>query len=87
MDWQPIETAPRDGTVIHLWGAHYPDVVVGWWTGNRHYPWAFIDDTKQALTGCCEDEETGRIMPNAFSAGYEPTHWMPLPPPPGDQQG
>ena len=72
MEWQPIETAPRDGTKVDIWGInhlHYATpgqriVNVAWepvsdWMGNER-----------------EDWQTGR------GDYFEPTHWMPLPDPP-----
>lgn len=68
-EWQPIETAPRDGTIILLvdggnqvWGPY-----AGAWVGkNDHYPWVFLDP----------DIELNGMPPSGF------THWMPLPEPP-----
>ena len=65
-DWQPIETAPRDGTWILLTGGS-----VGWdWDG----------DSKPRVVAAQFSER------NAGHYGeYEnPTHWMPLPEPPGE---
>lgn len=70
--WQPIETAPKDGTVILLMGpSGYANIPyrahVGYWQNyvmrpggdwrNHSDDW-FMDD------------------------GADATHWMPLPPPP-----
>lgn len=69
--WQPIETAPKDGTpVIGL----YDDVAVQcyWRLSKVHC----APDTWQAVTleqhgcGCCASQDP------------DPTHWMPLPDPP-----
>lgn len=59
MGWQPIETAPKDGTDILVGFAHQdrPSVVVGWFDKWAEY------DSQNVLKG-------------------NPTHWMPLPPPP-----
>lgn len=72
MNWQPIETAPRDGTEILLFQAIQYGVMmrVGNWdergehidTGKRVAGWTEADD---GYIGC-----------------IEPTHWMPLPEPP-----
>lgn len=68
MSWQPIETAPKDGTVVLI---HDPDdapytgiVTIGLFDGEK---W----------NGC----DHGYHM----NAGIivAPTHWMPLPSPPG----
>jgi hypothetical protein len=65
-DWQPIETAPRDGTYILL----------GWFLeggGGGHPEVAFWHSTKQLWC-------SSRLL-NA-EGYYSPTHWQPLPEPP-----
>ena len=69
MEWQPIDTAPRDGTRILLaWAGS--EVTEGYWMGDssRNYwgvvGWFSID----------EDVLTSRPS--------RPSHWMPLPQPP-----
>lgn len=75
MNWQPIETAPKDGTdiivmymhietqIVHaaFWldGEGVDAVDVGWWS----YKYS----------------EVGRVHLTEWMA---PTHWMPLPEPP-----
>jgi hypothetical protein len=67
-EWMDIETAPRDGTAVLLFGcrqicvARYVEHDIEWWhvDDNKFGPWPL--------------------------RGPAPTHWMPLPPPPGDQQ-
>ena len=70
MTWQPIETAPRDGTHVLLGGW---DGVFGWSTEGR-----FIehDNNWWALNNDPSDH-WGRAL--------EPTAWQPLPPPPAAQ--
>jgi hypothetical protein len=74
--WQPIESAPKDGTRIDLW-------VVRLSSSGKHHdehraPEAYWD---------CERERwrckwlTANGYP-AFDKHYTTTHWMPLPPPP-----
>lgn len=77
--WQPIETAPKDGTVVLLTDSSF--VAAGFYAswGTRH-PWRFIDSTSEAITCCCDHEEPGRIFSNGWMDGPDgPTHWMPLP--------
>ena len=65
MQWQPIETAPKDGTSVDLWrGLNGMRLTNAHWSGNRwvwkHYRYHQTDD--------------------------QITHWMPLPPPPTEDQ-
>jgi hypothetical protein len=67
--WQPIDTAPKDGTrvLIALWAWNQPNT-------ERLYYWAEF----------CEGEW---CEPDNLDIQYfAPTHWRPLPPPPGEQQ-
>ena len=76
MNWQPIETAPKDGTVILIHVEKWRDSVwAAYWYGantqsfgDRDYPWVVLDPS--------EHEQL-----NAWTADRV-THWMPLPPPP-----
>jgi len=78
MDWQPIETAPKDGTEIlgyGPWAGECGGVHAGaevctiqWKNGHtdyRGYEW----------------EVTHSDMYGVWQA---PTHWMPMPSPPGE---
>lgn len=64
MNWQPIETAPKDGTniLIHELG----DTFVAWWLNGLE---RWVDGKWTEMDGWVT---------------YDPTHWMPLPPPPED---
>ncbi|WP_444461591.1 DUF551 domain-containing protein [Rhodobacter capsulatus] len=83
MEWQPIETAPTDGTCVLLCGgtfddyAYYADasivppqtVVVG--CKNSDY---YRENTPSHWIVCSFDNDNGWVH-------YEnPSHWMPLPP-------
>lgn len=69
-DWQPIESAPKDGTEIIAWGmmrgdyGYTPDEPT--WTGVRwtNAQWQVTKPTARHF------------------AGFTPTHWTPLPEPP-----
>lgn len=79
MDWQPIETAPTDGTVVLL--LHGGEAYCGWWAATGE--WQFIDSTDEHISGCCDGEAKGLIEPNAFIEQVNrKLRWMPLPPPP-----
>lgn len=78
--WQPIETAPKDGTKI-LGFAPHPHItandpsfraVIMWW--RKAY----------AKGGKRESEWPWRSVENDSAAGH-PTHWMPLPPAPTEE--
>ena len=75
-DWQPIEPAPKDGTVVlffepkHQWGGRgrwrKACVTIGYW----HQP--------------ANSSHPGFWCSSVMSP-YRPTHWMPLPSPPMDE--
>jgi hypothetical protein len=75
-EWKPIETAPKDGTSIDLWGFFEPKDYVS------HYP-------AGRWTNMVWQENAWRL-PSVFSDGRPGdsmahitfTHWMPLPEPP-----
>lgn len=63
MNWQPIETAPKDGRRVLTYRADFAEsMVVAWWSDE-------LDEWRAVL---------GWQLP-------DPTHWMPLPPPPLDK--
>jgi hypothetical protein len=66
--WQPIETAPKDGTEVLIYGLAWEDAQ----RGNYYAVAAFLDG---AWRDSPEDVDDGWEM-------NSPTHWMPLPTPP-----
>src|SRR4051794_12290144 len=67
-EWQPIETAPRDGTSILVCrdnGCGWDYAVVWWWDEGGDYPWVI-----------------GNIPNDDAIADGRPEYWMPLPAPP-----
>jgi len=75
-EWQPIETAPKDGAEIIAYGTRrgaygYTDDVKTW-TGVR---WGMVCDFSHMAW-----RET-KPRPQ-YCNGFVPTHWMPLPKPP-----
>lgn len=83
-DWKLIESAPKDGTPILLYHKNI-GVVCGWWTENKSYPWAFVDGTERYEPEECGDGIPDLISYNAFHIQFGPTHWMPLPQPPVEE--
>lgn len=77
-EWEPIETAPRDGTTILVYFRwHGPMTVVANDQNDPDADWRlwYIDDHKHGpyvVRGYCEGDDT---------------HWMPLPEPPKALEG
>jgi hypothetical protein len=79
-DWQPIETAPRDGKSVLLF---YPDqepaerLVVGWFENFGPY------EKEMGAAGMWSEggyvSKDGSIV---GGTGPHPTHWLPIPEPP-----
>lgn len=68
MDWQPIETAPRDGTYLCLYAPTRKEPFqCGCWI------WETDDN---------DDPSDGTWWLGDGREDDQPTHWMPLPPPP-----
>ena len=70
MNWQPIETAPTDGSAIILGSPH------GAWIGE----WMPV-----YVSGYRPENPWFSLMLNhdhMAKKNYTPTHWMPLPEPP-----
>lgn len=83
MQWQPIKTAPKDGTRILLfWPSFDRWIDVGWWKKNLRLVEIGEIDGIPVSAGYFsnstewDDYEMAKV-------GNEPTHWMPLPDPPG----
>lgn len=66
MNWQPIETAPKDGRQILAWD------------GNE----AMCVEFTTWVDGTCFWEFAHGKDGHVYGAGEILTHWMPLPPPP-----
>ena len=65
-EWQPIETAPKDGTEVLVWSEHGGVESAYWEAGcYGHSGWTIY----QIRTEIAEPD-------------FPPTHWMPLPEPP-----
>jgi hypothetical protein len=67
MTWNPIATAPRDGTKIDLWD------------GRRRTPDAYWSEIEEWW---CVDGLYGPDEPAPLAIVPAPTHWSPIPDPP-----
>lgn len=67
MDWQPIETAPQNGTRVLTYGQDYG--FMQWWDGTEYGSEGFWTHSDEVLADIDPSPE-------------QPTHWMPLPEPP-----
>jgi hypothetical protein len=84
MQWQPIETAPKDGTRIMLFWPVSGWTDFGWWKDNPRL--IGIEDIDgipvkaEYFSNSMEwdDYELAKV-------GNEPSHWMPLPEPPSGE--
>ncbi len=84
--WQPIETAPKDGTVIDLYRPkpqspwRHQCRVSGWWdVENQTWVWPSDMDQCAYSDFYCGEEDKDVFESNDF------THWMPVPSPPEAQ--
>jgi hypothetical protein len=78
MMWQPIETAPKDGTRILVTNAK-GDIDVGSYCEDWVTHTEFVRKAKDGDVYKTVRENIGYWETNY---AYCPTHWMPLPPPP-----
>ena len=77
MNWQPIETAPKDGTEVFL---YFPGggrkIWSGYWKHSQHYSNGKLEyDRAYWVTGMM-----------SVGKDLEPTHWMTAPEPPPHAQ-
>lgn len=82
MGWQKIETAPKDGTRILVYGGTYYSDGGGSAMSYDDYPLVEVREARWYRDDWCL----------GFGNGYDvelwgkPTHWMPLPPPPSQEK-
>lgn len=74
--WQPIETAPKDGTWIISWNGD--EVAPASWGDNSEY--------QRGEVGWCYGSPWygGTLYDGINIMKTQPTHWMPLPDAPHD---
>jgi hypothetical protein len=70
-EWQPIATAPKDGKPFFAWCV-------------ERGPFDPASREFADIASWVGSDETGRF---ASSTGAIPTHWLPIPAPPGREAG
>jgi hypothetical protein len=72
-EWQPIDTAPKDGTRIILWLPVEDVAISGFWE------WVEPEriDGHQLYSGFYDWFVDNDYV--IFDSEYRPTHWMPMP--------
>jgi hypothetical protein len=89
-EWQPIETAPKDGTKILTYGKGHGNRIGSYDTNERSFAmfaiahWAWHDSERDVPVGDgLFRKEPCRVLEGWRTEwAYFPTHWQPLPPPP-----
>jgi Lar family restriction alleviation protein len=84
-EWQPIESAPKNRKVL----ASYRNIMGNWRVITACYhtelPWSedqdCDDDGEYAPEGWYEESDSSETI---YPTAHLPTHWMPLPSPPGE---
>lgn len=71
-NWEPIDTAPRDGTYVIIWS--------GWFGGRATI--ASWDDDRYANKPIPRWSSSERLYGRRAFIDIPPTHWLPLPTPP-----
>ena len=90
-EWQPIETAPRDGTLILGWtdvGVDYdgkgPRLLLIRWRQSEYEDWITERPDENTVVKRRRIHDTSGWISEADEYSVKPTHWMPLPDPPKD---
>lgn len=85
-DWQPIETAPKDGTIFLAFCPDQPPFYRGDWHYHKESPagvvllfWddcdGYVDRQQGLIPGWC----IPAYSRHGVGRAHNPTHWMPLP--------
>jgi len=72
MEWQPIETAPKDGTRVLI--ADAKNVETGQWSPAYYSGTGYFVDYDEGW-----DDDRYDAAQRFYRNGPQPTHWMPLP--------
>lgn len=69
MRWQPIDTAPKDGSLLILWESYEVEPFIGRWNDFRSR-WV-------ASTAHYDTDGNACVIDTVYSPAV--THWMPIP--------
>lgn len=80
-EWQDIETAPKDGTIIDVW---HVCIDPEWRPEGEECRYTDVRwcETEEGEGWAVWDERWGDMVLLVQEPHYAVTHWMPLPPPP-----
>lgn len=82
--WQPIETAPKDGTEVLGYRADCGVLLIQWSCLQEFLTERELEGMDE-ITTFAEDWFYADFVAGGRLEGSElPTHWMPLPTPPGE---
>jgi hypothetical protein len=76
MTWQPISTAPKDGTPVWVSNGFAMRIAL-WWDGKQF-------ESHGSIGGGWRDYAALEYSSRS-DLRWPPTHWMPLPPPPTEE--
>lgn len=85
-NWQPIETAPKDGTNILLYFPKgTPRTKLGYWFEHKQFVNGKL--VRESASWCYDFPNYSLSFCNEvhWLSEPKPTHWMPLPAPPPEQ--
>lgn len=85
-EWEPIETAPKDGTQVLVYAPIGMSIAA--WSQDTRGPGVSGHVQTPGWIGWANGDEIddeGWDTGHGFALQLEPTHWMPLPAPPKDQ--
>jgi hypothetical protein len=77
MDWQPIETAPKDGTAVLLYANRF-----GWADGYAIVCASYHVNQWRIYGAAGGHPRVGKKNETQWLDEVQPTHWQPLPLPP-----
>lgn len=76
-EWQPIETAPRDGRALLLWGIYAGEI-----NGIKDVQVIDVGYYSNGKSDYGSEGWWNSSGGDAYACWVRPTHWMPLPNPP-----